>query len=188
MLYLIKELLFDPTKTNSIEQWPIPQNFTELRGFLGLTGYYRKFVQSYGIISKPLTSLLKMKKINWTPAAQQAFHTLKTALVSTPVLALPNIKAPFEIDTMHVALGFEFCCHKKAIQLLTSARLLSVNNHKLSTYEKEFLALLMAVDKWRPYLLKKLFIIKTESKSSTRSNIIHWNAKEGHGQAGRTEL
>jgi hypothetical protein len=75
----------DPSKVEPMLQWPVPENFTELRCFLGLTGYYRKFVQNYGTLARPLTNLLHNKKFLWTDAAQEPFDKLKIAMTSTPV-------------------------------------------------------------------------------------------------------
>jgi hypothetical protein len=90
----------DPSKTKAMLDWLVPSSVTELRGFLGLTGYYKKFVRHYGTIAKPLTRLLQGKHLwNWTEASQQAFDKLKVAMTQTPVLALPNFEIPFEVET-----------------------------------------------------------------------------------------
>jgi hypothetical protein len=88
----------DPSKTEAMVLWPTPSIVTELRGFLGLTGYYRKLVKDYGTIAKPLTQLLK-KQFLWSLEEDLSFTALKQAMVSTPVLALPNFAAPFAVET-----------------------------------------------------------------------------------------
>ena len=89
----------DPEKIKSVADWPKPTTVKEVRGFLGLTGYYRRFVQHYGTIAAPLTQLLKKGEFKWNEEAEEAFEKLKKAMMALSVLVLPNFNLPFEIET-----------------------------------------------------------------------------------------
>lgn len=89
----------DPRKIEAVVKWSVPSSVKCLRSFLGLSGYYRKFIRGYAELSKPLTDLLKKGAFQWNDSAQQAFDKLKQALVAAPVLALPNFEKTFEIET-----------------------------------------------------------------------------------------
>ena len=145
--------------------WPTPTNATELRGFLGLTGYYRKFIAHYGIIAKPLTSLLTKKGFEWTEKAQVAFDLLKCAMVTVPVLALPDFTRPFAIETdaCDTGVGAVLAQEGHPVAVLSKAR--GVHNQRLSAYEKEFIAVMMAIEKWRAYLQRGPFTIITDHNS-----------------------
>ncbi|TYK28130.1 Ty3/gypsy retrotransposon protein [Cucumis melo var. makuwa] len=89
----------DPEKIRAVKEWPTPSNVREMRGFLGLTGYYRRFVQNYGSISAPLTQLLKAGAYKWTEETEATFEKLKKAMMTLPVLAMPAFNLPFEIES-----------------------------------------------------------------------------------------
>lgn len=95
----------DPGKVTIMLEWPIPVTIKHLRGFLGLTGYYRRFIKHYGLISKPLTDLLKKNAFHWNALAHSTFEQLKAAMASAPVLALPNFSLPFTIETDASGVG-----------------------------------------------------------------------------------
>jgi hypothetical protein len=144
----------------------VPTTLKELRGFLGLSGYYRKFIKHYAILSQPLTALLKKGVLFvWTPAATEAFRALKLALVTAPVLALPDYKAQFVIETDACDVGIGAVLSQKGHPLAFVSRALGPRNKGLSVYEKEYLAILLAVQQWRQYLQMGEFLIRTDHKS-----------------------
>ncbi|OIT36537.1 putative mitochondrial protein, partial [Nicotiana attenuata] len=88
----------DVSKIKAITDWPQPQSITSLRGFLGLTGYYRRFIKDYGLLAAPLTSMLKRNSFHWSDEALASFTELKKALVAAPVLQLPNFDEKFIVE------------------------------------------------------------------------------------------
>ena len=159
-----KAVATDPSKTDVMLSWPVPNNVTELRGFLGLIGYYRKFVHNYGILAKPLTLLLKKQAFQWTPEAQTAFEQLKQAMDTTHVLVLPNFDQPFCVETDACDSGVGAVLTQQGHPVAFYSKALGLKNKQLSIYEKEFLAIMMAIDKWRTYLSRGPFVIKTAPK------------------------
>jgi hypothetical protein len=148
-----------------------PSNTKELRSFLGLVGYYRKFVQHFGVISQPLTKLLKKGVLFiWTHDQQVAFEALKQALVSAPVLALPNFSRPFIIETDACDDGVRAVLMQDGHPLAFLSKALGPKSSGLSTYEKEYMATLLAVQQWCPYLQQGGFLIHTYHKSVSQLN------------------
>ncbi|MFS7996550.1 putative nucleotidyltransferase, Ribonuclease H [Helianthus anomalus] len=155
----------DPKKLEAIKEWPIPTNAKQLRGFLGLSGYYRRFIKGYGSLAKPLTNLLRKDAFDWNDEATTAFNSLKTALLSPPVLALPNFSKTFVLETDASGKGIGAVLMQEGHPIAFISKALSARQQALSVYEKELLALIFAVKYWHHYLAMGHFIIRTDQKS-----------------------
>lgn len=153
-------------KIQAVRDWPRPDSVRKLREFLGLAGYYRKFVQNFGIISRPLTDMLKKGTLFiWTPTADTTFQELKKALVQASVLALPDFRKKFVVETDASATGVGAVLMQDSHPVAYLSKALRPHNMGLSVYEKECLALMMAIDHWRPYLQPAEFLVRTDQKS-----------------------
>jgi hypothetical protein len=153
-------------KIEVVAQWLVPVCVKDLRSILGLTGYYRKFVKHFGIISRPLTNLLKKNAVfQWNSDHDVAFNTLKSALVHARVLSLPDFSKKFyiETDALEVGVGAVLMQENRPLAFVTKA--LGPKMRGLSTYEKEYVAILLAVEHWRSYLQYNEFIIVTDQRS-----------------------
>lgn len=121
-------------------------------------------------MAKPLTNILRLKQFTWSPEAQLAFDNLKIAMTKTPVLALPNFQDTFtvETDACSEGTGAILMQHGQPIAYLSKA--LGEKHKALSIYEKEFLALIMAMERWRHYLQRQQFLIVIDHKSLSYLN------------------
>jgi hypothetical protein len=152
----------DPAKVEVVQAWLTPQTPRALRGFLGLSGYYRKFIRDYGNIAGPLTQLLKKEAFVWSPEATTAFTTLKQVLTTAPVLQLPNFDKPFIVNCDASGIGFGVVLHQEAGPIAFYSRPVAPQHSKLAAYERELIGLVKAVRHWRPYLWSHSFIVRTD--------------------------
>ena len=138
----------DPAKIKAVKEWPVPKNLKDLRGFLGLARYYRRFAKHFGTIARPLTVLTKKDAFNWNEEAHEAFVELKETLCTAPVLALPRFDKQFIVETDACGVGIGAVLMQEGHPLAYISRHLKGNQLHLSIYEKELLAVVYAVQKW----------------------------------------
>ncbi|XP_074302894.1 uncharacterized protein LOC141637229 [Silene latifolia] len=155
----------EPTKVEAIQTWPVPKSTTEVRSFHGLQSFYWRFIQGFSSIMAPITELTKKGVFVWTTSAQKAFEEAKGKLCSGPILAHPNFDKLFEVeyDASGVRIGVVLLQEKRPIsyfsEMLGGARL----NH--STYDKEFYAIVRALDHWSHYLQPKPFVLHSDHEA-----------------------
>ncbi|KAJ3684733.1 hypothetical protein LUZ61_013897 [Rhynchospora tenuis] len=158
-------VFMDPCKVQAISDWPQPNSTRALRGFLGLAGYYRKFIKNFGSIAVPLNKLLKKEGFQWSQPAEEAFQTLKTALQAAPSLQMPNFDNPFIVECDASGSGIGAVLHQGDRPLAFFSRPIPPHHAKLAAYERELIGLVKAIQHWRPYLWGRAFTVRTDHYS-----------------------
>ncbi|KAI3729830.1 hypothetical protein L6452_18501 [Arctium lappa] len=156
----------DPAKVEAIKKWEIPKTPTEIRQFLGLAGYYRRFISNFSKIAQPLTTLTrKDEKFIWTDKQEEAFQTLKQRLCNAPILALPKGTDNFVVycDASRQGLGCVLMQKDKVIAY--ASRQLKVHERNYTTHDLELGAVIFALKIWRHYLYGTKCTIFTDHKS-----------------------
>ncbi|GMI83616.1 hypothetical protein HRI_002030900 [Hibiscus trionum] len=160
------KIRMDPSKVRAIDDWEPPTKVTELRSFLGLANYYRKFVQGYSAVATPLTELLKNDKVwEWSPSCQEAFERLKQAMVSEPVLALPDHSKQFVIHTDASDYVIGGVLMQEGHPIAFGSRKLNNIERRYTVQEKEMTAVIHCLRTWRHYILGSRFVVFTDNSA-----------------------
>ena len=155
--------------TANVSEWPVPKSPTEVRAFLGLCSYYRRFVHKYAFLAHPLHRLTqKHVPFEWTEECTTAFQTLKDALTSPPIMAFPNFHQPFIVsaDASNYAIGsvLSQVQNGKERVIAYASHVLTCTEKKWSTYDKELWAIVWSVRHFRHYLSCNPFTIITDHR------------------------
>ncbi|GJU29360.1 putative reverse transcriptase domain-containing protein [Tanacetum coccineum] len=161
-----KGIHIDPVKIESIKDWASPKSPTEIRQFLGLTGYYRRFIEGFSKIAKSMTKLTqKNVKFDWGEKEETAFQLIKQKLCSAPILALPKGSENFIVycDASHKGLGVVLMQNEKVIAY--ASRQLKIHEKNYTTHDLELGAVVFALKMWRHYLYGTRCTVFTDHKS-----------------------
>ena len=178
----------DPDKITSITRWPVPANVKEVRQFLGLSSYYRKFIQSFAQIAASLFQLTESKRHwAWSEKCQESFQSLKDCLTQPPILSFPQFNLQFilDVDASGEGIGAVLSqvdpVNQQETVIAYASRVLTKQERKYCTTRRELLALVWGVRYFRPYLFGKAFIARTDHRS------LNWlkSFREPEGQLAR---
>lgn len=165
-IIIAKGTSLDPEKIAAIEAWPMPQSVKEVRSFLGLLGFYRRFISKYAQLIAPLTELLKKgETFSWGEGEDAAFQALRKALISASVMAYPYFEKPFQIDIDACEIGVGAVLSQEGHPIAHYSKKMSRVRQKASTYAHELWAVTDSVRKWSHYLLGHPFEIRTHHRS-----------------------
>jgi hypothetical protein len=160
------EIVVDPSKVNDILEWKPSTTVDQVRSFLRLAGYYRKFIPDFSKLVKPITSLLKNDtKFNWSSRCNEAFEQLKVLLTTAPVLAQPNIEKPFDVYCDASGSGLGCVLMQEGRVIAYGSRQLRQDEEHYPTHDLELAVVVHALKIWRHYLLGNICHIYTDHKS-----------------------
>ncbi|WVZ75668.1 hypothetical protein U9M48_023703, partial [Paspalum notatum var. saurae] len=161
-----KGVAVDPSKVESVLNWKQPESVTEIRSFLGLSGYYRRFIKDFSKTAKPMTSLTKKNaKYTWSPNCEEAFQSLKRSLTTAPVLAQPDVAKPFDVYCDASGNGLGCVLMQEGRVVAYASRQLRKHEANYPTHDLELAAVVHALKIWRHYLLGNTCHIYTDHKS-----------------------
>jgi hypothetical protein len=178
MLIQENHVSMDPAKVQAVTDWPIPRNLKEVRGFLGFANFYRRFIEGFARIARPLNDLTKKDAPwNWGPSQQEAFAKLKAQFTSSPVLVMwqPDFKTRMKVDASAFATGGVILQKQVSDGLhhpiAFRSESLSEPERNYEIYDRELLAIVQGLENWRHYLigLPELFTIATDHR-----NLEYW--------------
>ncbi|KAK2417415.1 putative mitochondrial protein [Trifolium repens] len=156
----------DPAKIDTVLSWKQPQTVTDVRSFVGLAGYYRRFIECFAKIMAPMTQLTrKDQPFAWTEKCELSFQLLTERLTTSPVLMLPQSEEPYEVycDASHQGLGCVLMQHKRAVAY--ASRQLKVHEKNYPTHDLELAAVVFALKIWRHHLYGCTFVVFSDHKS-----------------------
>ncbi|GJV29097.1 putative reverse transcriptase domain-containing protein [Tanacetum coccineum] len=156
----------DPAKIEAIKNWPVPTSPTEVKQFMGLAGYYRRFIEGFSLIAKPLTKLTqKNKKFEWGADEDEAFQKLKRDLCTAPILALPEGPDDFVVYCDASLKGYGAVLMQRDKVIAYASRQLKTHEENYTTHDLELGAVVFALRLWRHYLYGTKCVVYTDHKS-----------------------
>jgi hypothetical protein len=156
----------DPSKVKDILEWKSPAIVHQVRSFLGLDGYYRRFIPDFSKIVKPIMEVLKnVVQFNWCPKCNEAFEQLKTLMTTAPVLVQPDIEKPFDVYCDASGIGLGCVLIQESRVLAYASRQLCRHEEHYPTHDLELAVVVHALKIWRHYLLGNVCHMYTDHKS-----------------------
>jgi hypothetical protein len=156
-------IVVDLEKIEAIKSWPTPKNVSEVRSFMGLVGYYRRFIEGFSKVAHPITSLQKKgTKFEWTTKCEESFQHLKELLTSAPILKVADPDEDFVVCTDACKEGLGGVLTQNGHVICYESRKLKEHERNYATHDLELAAIVHALKMWRHYLMGRKFELKTD--------------------------